>query len=71
MRILYFNYLYDIYGASLGSAIKPMELFATMRRLGHEVEMVWFKDQPGGPPAGTLKRSARDFLKRNFAFLVH
>jgi len=71
MRILYFNYLYDIYGASLGSAIKPMELFAAMRRLGHEVEMVWFKDQPGGPPAGTLNRSARDFLKRNFAFLVH
>ena len=71
MRILYFNYLYDIYGASLGSAIKPLELFAAMRRLGHEVEMVWFKDQPGGPPAGSYRRSLRDWLKQNFSFLVH
>jgi glycosyltransferase involved in cell wall biosynthesis len=71
MRILYFNYLYDIYGASLGSAIKPLELFAAMRKSGHDVEMVWFKDQPGIPPAGTLKRSLRDFFKRHLAFLVH
>ncbi|HPR87835.1 MAG TPA: glycosyltransferase family 4 protein [bacterium] len=71
MRILYFNYLYDIYGASLGSAIKPMELFAALRKMGHDVELVWFKDQPGGPPAGTLKRSLRDFFKRHLAFLVH
>lgn len=71
MRILYFNYLYDIYGASLGSAIKPMELFAALRKIGHEVEMVWFKDQPGHLPPGTLKASARDFLKRHLAFLVH
>ncbi len=71
MRIVYFNYLYDIYGASLGSAIKPMELFKAMRAAGHEVKMVWFKDQPGHLPPGTLKASARDFLKRHLAFLVH
>jgi len=71
VKILYFNYLWDIYGASLGSAIKPIELFAEMRGLGHEVEMIWFKDQPGGPAPGTFKASARNFLKRHLAFLAH
>ena len=71
MRILYFNYLWDIRGASLGSAIKPMELFAAMEKLGHTVKICWMKDQPQANGAFTAKRRVREVLKKALSRYVH
>ncbi len=71
MRILYFNYLWDIRGASLGSAIKPIELFAAMEKLGHDVKICWLKKQPEDAASGGFKSSARGWLKRHLARFVH
>ena len=62
MRILYLNYLYDIKGCSLGSAIKPLELFRAMEELGHDVKICWMKKQPDSN--GFLPLAQKPFLKR-------
>jgi len=71
LKILYFNYLYDIRGASLGSAVKAIELFAALEKLGHEVKICWFKDQPVGSRSQTTSKKTREFLKRHLARFVH
>lgn len=71
MRILYFNYLWDIQGASLGSAIKPIELFAALEKLGHEVKICWLRKQPSYGQADSPKARARDLLKRHLARFIH
>lgn len=71
MRILYFNYLWDIQGASLGSAIKPMELFAALEKLGHEVKICWLRKQPNYTQTVSRKARARHLLKRHCARFVH
>ncbi len=53
MKILYLNYLYGIKGHSLGSAIKPLELFAALREFGYEIKICWMKKQPAGGAAAT------------------
>ncbi|MGQ9560913.1 MAG: glycosyltransferase family 4 protein [Candidatus Oleimicrobiaceae bacterium] len=69
MRILYLNYLYDLKGCSLGSAVKPMELFRAMEALGHQVRMCWMKKQPQTPGGGTLTRKPlmKKWLRRYLA----
>jgi glycosyltransferase involved in cell wall biosynthesis len=69
MKILYLNYLYDIYGASLGSAIKPMMLFSEIEKLGHEVRFCWMKDQPR-QQAGTRAKIRKGF-KNALAKYLH
>jgi len=53
MKITYFNYLYDLYGASIGSTIKAIELFRAFESLGHSVCIHWRKagevDSEEGP----------------------
>ncbi len=71
MRIIYFNYLYDVHGASIGSVIKPIELFAALEKLGHQVKMCWMKEQPGDETGSFAKARARDFLKQYLAPFVH
>ena len=46
MKILYFSYLYDLFGISIGSTIKAIELMKAMEKLGHEVKIYWRKSQP-------------------------
>ncbi|MCR4439434.1 MAG: glycosyltransferase family 4 protein [bacterium] len=69
MRILYLNYLYDLKGCSLGSAVKPMELFRAMDAMGHRVLMCWMKKQPSMPGGGPLTTKARlkKWLRRYLA----
>jgi glycosyltransferase involved in cell wall biosynthesis len=45
MRILYFNYMYDLWGVSLGSTIKAIELMKALRECGHDVKVVWRREQ--------------------------
>jgi len=73
MRILYFNYLYDTRGASLGSAIKPIELFRALQERGHAVRLCWLKDETSGSTGqgGRQGLPFRQALKRRFARFVH
>ena len=45
MKILYFNYMYDLWGVSLGSTIKAIELMKALKACGHEVKVVWRREQ--------------------------
>lgn len=45
MRILYFNYMYDLWGVSLGSTIKAIELMKALRECGHDVKVLWRREQ--------------------------
>lgn len=68
MRILYFNYMYDLWGVSLGSTIKAIELMKALRDCGHEVKIVWRREQenfnngnhvPHQPPSPAKKFLAK------------
>ena len=45
MKILYFNYMYDLWGVSLGSTIKAIELMKALQECGHDVKIVWRREQ--------------------------
>jgi len=45
MKILYFNYMYDLWGVSLGSTIKAIELMKALGDCGHDVKIVWRREQ--------------------------
>jgi len=69
MHIAYFNYLYDLYGVSVGSAIKAMELMTAMRGAGHEVDVYWRKEGEGKP--GRNGSGLRAVLKSRLARYLH
>jgi glycosyltransferase involved in cell wall biosynthesis len=71
MRILYFNYLFDTHGASLGSAIKPIELFSAMEKLGHTVKICWLKDSITNPGRNGHQNKVRNILKKHLSRFVH
>ncbi|HPN34341.1 MAG TPA: glycosyltransferase family 4 protein [bacterium] len=68
MRLLYFNYLYDLRGASIGSVIKPLKLFSGMERLGHTVKLCWMRDRltESEADAPSASRRSRSPLLRRF-----
>jgi glycosyltransferase involved in cell wall biosynthesis len=69
MKITYFNYLYDLYGASIGSTIKAIELFAALENSGSEVHMHWRKEHENDGTTGTQKY--RKFLKKHLDKFLH
>ncbi|MBN2010359.1 glycosyltransferase family 4 protein [candidate division KSB1 bacterium] len=73
MKIVYLNYLYDLYGASLGSTRKAELLMHELAQYGHDVKLYWMKKQPepsnGQPPK--LKQKVRGSLKKYLAVLLH
>lgn len=73
MKIAYFNYLYDLYGASIGSTIKGIKLMEALRACGHEVKIYWRKDQPSnnGDAAIHVQSRTRQALKRYLDRLLH
>ncbi|NOZ56049.1 MAG: glycosyltransferase family 4 protein [Calditrichaeota bacterium] len=72
MKILYFNYLWDLWGASLGSTIKPLELFRALEKRGHRVEIRWMKPQPqGNGSVGTAEQGLKARLKPYLSRYVH
>lgn len=44
MKIVYFNYLYDLYEGSIGSTIKAIELMDALARQGHTVNQYWLNE---------------------------
>lgn len=71
MKIVYFNYLYDLYGASLGSTIKGIKLMEALQQCGHEVKIFWRKDQHDNNGAANGKLPARRFLKTHLDRFLH
>ncbi|MBD3374866.1 glycosyltransferase [candidate division KSB1 bacterium] len=47
MKILYFNYMNDLYGSSIGSTLKIVKLFERLRYNGFQVKMVWRHEAKG------------------------
>ncbi len=77
MRILYFNYMYDLWGVSLGSTIKAIELMKALRECGHEVKILWRREQqnfnngnhaPHKPPRAVKKFLAKFLHEPNQIF---
>lgn len=69
MKIVYFNYLYDLYGISIGSTIKAKELMMELANCGHEVKIYWRKEQPSNN--NTFRASSRAYLKNRFSKYLH
>ncbi len=73
MKIAYFNYLYDLYGASIGSTIKGLKLMEALRTCGHEVKIYWRKDQPSanGHSEIRVQSPPRRLIARHLSRFVH
>ena len=69
MKIIYFSYLYDINGISLGAKIKALELLSELENLGHEVKIYWMNRQPA--ETNSLKTQTRQAFKGQFAKFLH
>jgi len=68
MKILYFNYLYDRFGISIGSTIKAIELMNALIGLGHDVEIIWRKDEL---TEKSFISHSRFWLKKRLAKYLH
>ncbi|MDQ7062990.1 MAG: glycosyltransferase family 4 protein, partial [candidate division KSB1 bacterium] len=71
MKIVYFNYLYDLWGASIGSTIKGIKLMEAIENCGHEVKIYWRKDDPNARPGVNGRLTAREILKKYLAKYLH
>ncbi|MDZ7374288.1 MAG: glycosyltransferase family 4 protein [candidate division KSB1 bacterium] len=75
MRILYFNYHYDLWGGALGSTLKVIELFRALERRGHEVQMCWMNPRASELYSergrDRLGHRLRTWLKARLARYVH
>ena len=67
-RITYFNYLYDLYGISLGSTIKAVEMFRALEQMGYQVGIHWRK---AGESDNTSQFQVRRMLKPVLARYLH
>ncbi|RME01226.1 MAG: glycosyltransferase family 1 protein [Calditrichaeota bacterium] len=71
MKIAYFNYLYDLYGASIGSTIKGIKLMEAIGQCGHEVKIYWRQETPGSGANATYRTNVREKLKKYLARYLH
>jgi len=69
LKIVYFSYLYDIDGISLGAKIKAVELLSELENLGHEVKIYWMNRQPA--ETASLGTQTRQAFKARFAKVLH
>ncbi len=71
MKILYFNYLYDLYGVSIGSTIKAERLMTSLSEFGHNVQILWRKKQPAKNTGNNKKIETKEFFKKYLARYLH
>ncbi len=71
MKISYFNYLYDLWGASIGSTVKAIELFRALEGLGHSVRFHWRKEHESDDSPGSGPGKVRILLKRRLDRFLH
>ncbi|MCD6166068.1 glycosyltransferase family 4 protein [bacterium] len=65
MKVVYFNYLYDIKESSVGAAVHVEELVNALRKCGHQVQ-VYYLNRFTSVEAST-KSKVRGFLKRKLS----
>ncbi len=70
LYIVYFNYMQDLYGSSIGSTIKAERLFENLQQMGHTVSAYWrYADEELDPhvqPRRVQKNSIKPFLRKLF-----
>jgi len=73
MKIVYFNYMWDLWGASIGSTIKALELLKVLSKCGHEVKDYWMRDDLSQKhfSNGSANSSPRDMLKKYLSRYLH
>ncbi|MDZ7369795.1 MAG: glycosyltransferase family 4 protein [candidate division KSB1 bacterium] len=59
-RILYFNYMNDLYGSSIGSTIKALKLLGGLEKHGWKVTFAWRRDG-WNEPSGKLRHRTTFF----------
>lgn len=69
MKIVYFNYLYDLYGISVGSTRKAENLMSDLSKLGNEVKIYWLKKQPKNNTK--FRKQDNSFFKRLLSKYLH
>ena len=69
MKIVYFNYLYDLYESSIGSTRKAECLMSELGEVGNEVKMYWLNRQVWN--GQSLKTKVRSILKKKLARYLH
>ena len=69
MKIVYFNYLYDLYGISIGSTRKAEQLMRALSKIGNEVSVHWMKRQHSKPHDVRMQKRSR--IKRWLATYFH
>lgn len=63
MKLLYLNYMVDLYGASIGSTIKAKKLFKALERLGHSVTFYWLSERPQRQEDQEQRKSSSSLLR--------
>lgn len=72
MKIVYFNYLYDLYEGAIGSTIKAVELLNALEKQGYEIKQYWLNAKPDvGQLESQLPSKAKNNLKRLFDRYLH
>ena len=71
LKIVYFNYLYDLYEGALGSTIKAQRLLAALGNCGHEIKEYWLNEKPESSGDIKVKPGVRNVLKNKFARYLH
>ncbi|MCI0516054.1 hypothetical protein L0128_22815, partial [candidate division KSB1 bacterium] len=73
MKIVYLNYMWDLWGLSIGSTIKALELLRALKACGHEVKEYWQNDDFNRKSGENLESPSqvRNFLKDHFKYYLH
>jgi len=71
MKILYFNYMYDLWGVSLGSTIKAIELMKALRDCGHKIKIVWRREQENFTNGNHTPHKPPHLVKQFMAKFLH
>ena len=67
MKILYFNYLNDLYGYSIGSTIKAKKLLSNLENLGHSIHYYWrFENTPEKKKNKNNNKTGYQFVRNIF-----
>ena len=70
MKLLYFNYMADLYGRSIGSTIKAKKLLSNLERAGHKVDYYWrfggARKRPETPSPARPPSPFRHFIRKLF-----
>lgn len=74
MKIVYLNYMWDLWGISIGSTIKALEVLRALESCGHEIKKYWLNDdfdRKGGEGPRESTNPLRQTMKKYFKRYLH